>query len=205
MSTDLLPDNATDLERELALASAPLDLVDPAVIETIWDAWRCPKALLPWLAWALSVDHWDEGWSEIVKRQAIADSPEYHRRKGTRATVEQLLVLPGRPVEITEWFDRVPEGRRGTAMVHIEAPLAEINAAIRAVKPLVMTSKPKSRSIYIGAGERIAGSIVVAAGVLIEELTTVAPYAYAGETLEGGIVFAAGFITEELTIVEQAA
>jgi len=202
--SDLLPDNATDLERDLALASAPLDQIDPTVIETIWDAWRCPKRYLAWLAWAMSVDHWDDGWSEIVKRQAISDSPAYHRRKGTRATVEQLLTLPGRPVEITEWFDRVPEGRRGTASVHIEAPLAEVDAAIRAVKPLVLVSKPKARSIYIGAGERIPGAIVVAAGLLTEEVITVAPYAYDGETLEGGLVLAAGILTETLTIVEHA-
>lgn len=205
MSADLLPDNATDLERELALASAPLDQIDPAIIETIWDAWRCPKHLLSWLAWSLSVDHWDDGWSEIVKRQAIADSPDYHRRKGTRATVEQLLALPGLPVEITEWFDRVPQGRRGTAIVHVAASLDAVNAYIRAIQPLMMTSKPKSRAIYIGAGERIPGTLLVGAGLLTEDLTTVEPFAYAGETLEGGLLIAAGLLTEDLTIVEHAA
>lgn len=205
MTDDLLLANATALERELAALSARLDAIDPSVIETIWDAWRCPAALLPWLAWALSVDHWDEAWPEVTRRQAIADSPDYHRRKGTRAAVEQLLALPGLPVEITEWWERTPMGRRGTSMVHVAAPLAGIASYIRAVRPLVMTSKPKARPIYIGAGPRAEGAASIGAVIVTETLVTVDPYAFAAGQPEGVAVLSYGILAETLTTIEAAA
>ena len=35
---------------------------------------NCPADVLPWLGWALSVDDWDQDWSEQQKRSAIAAS-----------------------------------------------------------------------------------------------------------------------------------
>jgi len=55
-SANLLPPNATQAERALsqAIVARPL----PVDITALWDADRCPAALLPWLAWALSVVEW---------------------------------------------------------------------------------------------------------------------------------------------------
>ncbi|MCO4053399.1 MAG: phage tail protein I [Bosea sp.] len=196
---DLAPPNATDLERELTRLSSRLDAIDPAVIEAIWDAWRCPAPLLPWLAWALSVDWWDDAWSEIQKRQAIADSPDYHRRKGTRSAVESIIALSGRAYEITEWFEQSPPGRRGTATVHVEAELGEILALSHRIRPLVMTSKPKSRAVFIGIGPRAPGSIVFGAGILDETITEISPYSYQGENADAGLTIGIGFLDETLT------
>jgi len=52
---------------------------------------RCPAPLLPWLAWALSVDVWDAAWPEVTKRRAIAESLAIHRIKGSRASVERAV------------------------------------------------------------------------------------------------------------------
>ena len=201
---DLLPSNATTLERELARLSGYLDDIEPSVIAAIWDAWRCPVQLLPWLGWAMSVDVWDAAWPEVTQRQAIADSPEYHRRKGTRWSVEQLLALAGRPVELTEWFDRVPEGRRGTASVHIEADLDQIAAVLRIIRPLVMAAKPKSRAIFFGAGDTVSGSYAIAGAMVTEELVIVDPYAFAAEDPEGAFVTSFGLLAEELITIEAA-
>lgn len=198
----LLPSNATPLERELARLSTPLAAINPAVIETIWDAWRCPSPLLPWLAWAMSVDHWDETWSEIAKRQSIADSPDYHRRKGTRAAVEALLTLGGAPFEIHEWHEVSPPGRRGTANIHIEAALADIAMILRKVRPLVMTSKPKSRAVFFGVGEKAAGGLSLGAAILEEQLVIVDPYAFIADAPEGVAVLSYGLLAEELITVE---
>lgn len=202
MTADLLPDGAMHFERELAALSAALDAIDPSVIETIWDAWRCPAALLPWLAWALSVDVWDDGWAEPVKRQAIADSPDYHRIKGTVQAVNSALGLSGRPFDLTEWFERVPVGRRGTARIFVETTLDDVPRILRAIRPLVMSAKPKSRAVVFGAGELASGTPVIAAGLLVEELVTVEPYALQDESLEGFPVIAAGLLVEELITVE---
>ncbi|BCB18060.1 phage tail protein I [Bosea sp. ANAM02] len=199
---DLLPSNADVFEREIAALSAELDAIDPAVIETLWDAWRCPAALLPWLAWAVSVDAWDDGWAEPVKRQAIADSPDYHRIKGTVHAVTSALSLADRPFELTEWGDQLPLGRRGTSRVFVETTIDDVPRILKAVRPLVMSAKPKSRPIVFGAGELAIGSVVMGAGLLTEELVTVEPYALSGETFEFTPVLAAGLFLEELITVE---
>ncbi|WP_449255191.1 phage tail protein I [Bosea sp. (in: a-proteobacteria)] len=202
MTADLLPGSATHFERELAGLSASLDGLNPLVIETIWDAWRCPSALLPWLGWALSVDVWDDGWPEPAKRQAIADSPDYHRIKGTVQAVTAALALAERPFELTEWFDQVPAGRRGTARVFIETTLDDVGRLMKAVRPLVTSAKPKARPIVFGVGEMASGVPVIGAGILVEELVTVDPYALAGETFEFTSVVGAGLLVEELITVE---
>lgn len=200
--TDLAPPNSPAMERELARLSAALDEIDPSVIETIWDAWRCPRSLLPWLAWAMSVDVWEEGWSEIVKRQAIADSPYYHRIRGTVLSVQKALALALRPYELTEWFDYLPQRRRGTATIFVETTLDDIPRIIRSIRPLVMAAKPKTRAVAFGAGESIPGPFVVGAGLLTEELITVDPYAYDGEEIDAAFVVGAGLLTETLTTIE---
>lgn len=199
---DLLPDSATQFERELAALSAELDAIDPVVIETLWDAWRCPSPLLPWLAWALSIDVWEDGWAEPLKRQTIAGSPDYHRVKGTVQAVMAALALAQRPVELTEWGDQVPPGRRGTSRIFVETTLDDVPRILKAIRPLVMSAKPKSRPIMFGAGELASGAPVVSAGLLIDELVTVEPYALAGETFEFLPVLAAGLLVEELITVE---
>jgi phage tail P2-like protein len=204
-AADLLPSNATVLERELALQSGTLDAIDPVAIEGIWDAWRCPAALLPWLAWALSVDHWDDAWSEIIKRQTIADSPAYHRRKGSVASVEDLVALAGKPFSIIEWWQHLSLSRRGTAIIHIEAALDEVNGVLRKVRPLVMASKPKSRAVFLGAGEAAVAVMHMGAGLLEESLTIVNPYTYLGDAADGFAVMGAGLLDETLTTIGPAA
>ena len=201
---DLLPTETTALEQELSRLSERIPALVTEPIETIWDAWRCPASLLPWLAWAMSLDDWSDAWPDTVKRQAIADSPEFHRRKGTVQSVASAAALSGRSVEITEWFDRLPQGRCGTASIHIEAPVELAFAALKSVRALIYASKPKSRAVFIGAGERIPGVIAIVGGILDETLTIIDPYAYAGDDADGFAVIGVGILDETLTIVEPA-
>jgi phage tail P2-like protein len=199
---DLLPDSATHFERALAEQSQGLDAIDPVVIETIWDAWRCPTVLLPWLAWAVSVDIWDDAWPETVKRQAIADSPDYHRIKGTVQAVLSALALSGRPFELTEWAEQIPLGRRGTARVFVETTLDDIGRILKVIRPLVMSAKPKSRAFAFGAGELRSGPLTVGVGLLEESLTTVEPYEYLGDEAEGTARLGGAVLVETLTTIE---
>lgn len=101
-SAQLLPPNATPLERVFCEAAAMQH--KPEVIASLWDAQRCPVAVLPWLAWALSVDEWDEAWPEARKRQAVLQSVQLHRRKGTPWAVLRALEVRGYPgCEIIEY------------------------------------------------------------------------------------------------------
>lgn len=98
----LLPPNATPQEHALDDSTARLgDL--PVDIAKLWNANECPIALLPYLAWTLSVDEWDETWSEAQKRAVVAASYEIHSLKGTPYAIKSALQALGYDnVEIRE-------------------------------------------------------------------------------------------------------
>lgn len=98
--SDLLPPNATDAERALSIAVRP---EIPVPLRTLWNPYQCPANVLPWLAWALSVDEWDATWPETTQRQTIAASISQHKIKGTVGAVKSALLRGlGRTVEINE-------------------------------------------------------------------------------------------------------
>jgi phage tail P2-like protein len=90
----LLPPNATPQETAIEAATARIGEV-PVPNATLWTPATCPAALLPWLAWALSVDEWDGTWPEERQRAVIAASVAVHRRKGTRGAVVAALAAAG--------------------------------------------------------------------------------------------------------------
>jgi phage tail P2-like protein len=97
----LLPPNATPQERALSEATARVgDVLVP--IRTLWNPQTCPAALLPWLAWAMSVDDWDATWTEQQKRDVIAASVEVHRHKGTIGALKAALRPLNYDVQIDE-------------------------------------------------------------------------------------------------------
>lgn len=103
MISRLLPPNRTPLES--ALADAMSLTTDPGVIRTLADSARCPAALLPWLAWAKSVDGWDEAVTEPARRALIRQSFAIHKRKGTVGAVRRALGALGVSVDFREWHD----------------------------------------------------------------------------------------------------
>lgn len=106
----LLPPSSTDLQ--YALEATDAERLDALSIphRTLWSADDCPTNLLPWLAWAVSVDVWRDSWPESVKRDAIRNAPELHRLKGTAAAVKQSVAALGADIQIVEWFQMEPMG-----------------------------------------------------------------------------------------------
>lgn len=101
---DLLPRNSTPLERALSRTAGRFN--PPAVVPTLWNAATCPPAVLPFLAWSLSVDEWDHGWSVEKKRAVIAAARQIHQKKGTPQAVRTALASVGQPdAEIIERAD----------------------------------------------------------------------------------------------------
>lgn len=90
----LLPNNATPLERSLDLFPVRI-APDPKRIATLWDAETCPAHLLPYLAWAFSVDDWQDDWPETQRRKVLLDAIAVHRRKGTVRAVKDALASAG--------------------------------------------------------------------------------------------------------------
>ncbi|WP_316347597.1 phage tail protein I [Desulfuromonas acetoxidans] len=104
MSNSLLPANATSLERDLETVTARVADI-PIVVGTLWNPQTCPASLLPWLAWALSVDDWQSDWPEATKRAVLAESLLIHCRKGTPWAVERALIAAGAPnATVLDWY-----------------------------------------------------------------------------------------------------
>ena len=100
----LLPTNATDTE--LALEGATARIGELSVpIKDLWNPEHCPAPLLPWLAWALSVDVWHSEWREAEQRQVIAESIQVHKAKGTRSAIERALSALAIRVDLLEWWE----------------------------------------------------------------------------------------------------
>lgn len=90
----LLPPNAQPIEYDLEQFPARhQDFAAP--IRMLWSTDACPAHMLPWLAWAFSVDDWDPDWPEETKRSAVAASIAIHRRKGTIGAVRNALAAFG--------------------------------------------------------------------------------------------------------------
>jgi phage tail P2-like protein len=98
---DLLPPNSTSQERALSKTTARVGDV-PMQIKQVWNPQTCPAGILPWLAWAMSVDEWDANWTEQQKRDAIAASVQVHRTKGTIGAVRRALQALGYEVLVNE-------------------------------------------------------------------------------------------------------
>jgi len=113
----LLPPNASPLELAMEQALARLSDV-PVPLTVLWNPDACPVELLPMLAWSLSVDWWDDEWTEQQKRSVIKASIAVHRKKGTPWAVEYGLSVLGFPATVSEWFQY--DGERGCFRVWLE-------------------------------------------------------------------------------------
>lgn len=145
MSSRLLPNNATQLER--VLADVLVDDLKPPIRDLI-DPERCPAEFLPYLAWSYSVDRWDVGWSDAVKRGVIAASFDVHLRKGTVAAVRRVIEPLGYLIEIVEWWETEPPGPRGTFQLRIGVQEHGITDEMyREVERLIDDARPVARHL----------------------------------------------------------
>ncbi|MGY4015454.1 phage tail protein I [Aeromonas molluscorum] len=90
---DLLPPSVTRLEH-LTAATLASNLM-PELITSTRFADTCPAPLLPWLAWARSVDWWELAESEDQQRALILASFRLHQRKGTPWAIKEALTVLG--------------------------------------------------------------------------------------------------------------
>lgn len=103
MSRHLLPNNRTALEA--GVANAGTIELDTAPLRGLADSARCPATLLPWLAWAMSVESWDDALNDKQRRELIRQSIPIHKHKGTAGAVRRAMAALGVTVEFQEWRD----------------------------------------------------------------------------------------------------
>ncbi|WP_233638547.1 phage tail protein I, partial [Citrobacter cronae] len=73
-------------------------------LRDLWNPATCPVRFLPYLAWAFSVDRWDESWTESVKRRVVQDAFYIHQHKGTTSAVRRVVEPFGFLIRIIEWW-----------------------------------------------------------------------------------------------------
>ncbi|MCO8161989.1 phage tail protein I [Pseudomonas sp. 21LCFQ010] len=138
----LLPNSSTTFEQRLE--NARLIDLDPDVILKLWNPWTCPLHLLPQLAWALSVDEWNDNWDEATQRQVVANSVQIHRLKGTVGAVERAMESLGHETRLIEWWQMQPPGEPHTFTAEIdiddrgmsESLLSSLERQINRAKPV---------------------------------------------------------------------
>lgn len=111
-----LPLNSTPLELAIEAANYENTLIP---LRSLYNADTCPEHLLPYLAWAWSVDRWNNGWSSEAKRSAIRSAYTVHARKGTIGALRRVVEPLGYLIDVVEWFDTMPEGVPGTFALEV--------------------------------------------------------------------------------------
>lgn len=197
--TSILPANLAELERDI---DAALDRLGDIKVDTatLWNPWTCPPQVLPFLAWALSVDQWRSAWSEQQKRRMVAQSLDLHRIKGTRRALDLAVAGFGLQVKITEWFDAVPEMPRGTFRVDIYSTDQSVSEELGAeLLRAVEGAKRKSQHLAgFSLNLQSHASARLGVGGLLGETVRVYPYQPKDMLISGPIRMGAGGRTQEV-------
>ena len=173
----LLPPGSSQLERRAAEACAGIsDLNVP--LRDLWNPARCPVKFLPYLAWAFSVDRWDEKWTAAEKRKAVTDAFYIHRRKGTVAAIRRVIEAMGFSMSIAEWWEVADP--RGTFRLTIDVNDVGITEEIvRELERLIGDARPVSRHIaQLSISTKTTGNIFIAAAINDGNIITVYPADY---------------------------
>ena len=125
LSKTLLPPNSSDQEQ--AIEDAMRMDVDLSAVGTLRNPATCPAAVLPFLGWGLAIAQWNPDWTEAEKRAAIADAIPFHKRKGTRGIVKEILERFHPLLQLVEWWETAPKGIPHT--FEVRAPAADIPAS----------------------------------------------------------------------------
>ncbi|WP_133624828.1 phage tail protein I [Erwinia sp. LJJL01] len=145
MSDRLLPVGSSQLEVAAAEACARLQQL-PVPLRTLWNPQTCPLPLLPYLAWAWSVDRWDEEWPEETRRAVVAASQFIHRRKGTISAIRRVVEPLGYVINVHEWWQTSePPGTFRLDIGVLESGIDE--AMFNEMERLIGDAKPVSRHL----------------------------------------------------------
>ncbi|HDG7817272.1 TPA: phage tail protein I [Klebsiella quasipneumoniae] len=190
MNSSLLPPSSGDWLRHTETGTARLSAITVA-LRTLWTPTACPVDLLPYLAWALSVDRWDKDWPAERKITAIQKSYWLHRRKGTRGAVRRVVEDMGFSATFAEWFEVDDEA--GTFRLEVDVNETGITTrTLNELNRLVSDAKPVSRHMaQFNIAARVKGDIYVGTSLCCGEIISVYPpdYEPAENILYNGTIF----------------
>lgn len=177
MNNSLLPPSSTAWMRSAEVATARLSAITVA-LQTLWTPTACPVDLLPYLAWALSVDRWDKSWPAAKKVAAIQQSYWLHRRKGTRAAVRRVIEDMGFSATFAEWFD--VGDNPGTFRLEVDVNEVGLTPkTLDELNRLIGDAKPVSRHLaQMTIATSSHGYAWAGVAVIDGEITTIYPEGY---------------------------
>lgn len=179
--SSVLPPGSSALERRAAEAcSVGMDLSVP--LRDLWNPARCPVKFLPYLAWAFSVDRWDEDWPEAEKRKAVSDAFYIHRRKGTVSAIRRVIENMGYSMSVAEWWEVADPA--GTFRLSIDVNDVGITEEmVGELERLIGDAKSASRHLVgLDVRTRTDGIIHCAAASYCGDVMTVYPPGYVPKT-----------------------
>ena len=186
MGNILLPSSSTIKEKAIEQTIARTDDIPAQIISDVWNPDTCPAELLPWLAWAMSVDEWDIIWPADIKRSVIKQSISVHQKKGTRGAVRRALDALGVNIELKEWFETDATPHTFEIEARGNETLSQQNEAIidqeffSTVRRVINDIKP-ARShfqVQVGATFGIIGlkkAIAANTGAIVREHAAISP------------------------------
>ena len=144
-NTRLLPVGSSPLEVAAARACAEIEKT-PVPLRQLWNPDSCPANLLPWLAWAFSVDRWDESWPEATRREVIRAAWFIHAHKGTIGAGRRVVEPLGYLINVSEWWES--DDPPGTFRVDIGVLETGITEEMYyEMERLIADAKPASRHL----------------------------------------------------------
>lgn len=200
---NLLPPNATALERRLAQINAEAQDGVAIPLRDLWNPQTCPEAALPFLAWAFSVDRWDSAWPIATKRAVVAASYEVHRRKGTIAAIRRAVEPLGYLIRVVEWHQMIPEGPRGTFKLDVGVLDTGITEEMyQELERLIADAKRLSQHMTgLAINVESRGAMRIAGTALLGDVITVYPYSPEPVEVAGAYFYAgAAHLVDTITV-----
>ena len=172
----LLPPNATALLRDLEnVFGDSFDL--PTLNRYVVNPDLAPAHILPWLAWALSVDDWSDNWSEAIRRNIIKASVEVHRKKGTIGAVKKALqAFNYTNVKVEEWFNYGADPYFFRVFFDVVEPGFDVNILPQIQKVIESTKNARSHLEILKAYLTTELNLVsIGSAVISKEITSLYP------------------------------
>lgn len=173
----ILPPNATplqkDLENAIAFRLGKLDIPN----RWLMNPEKCPEHILPWLAWAVSVDVWNDAWAVETRRAVIKASLQVHKQKGTIGALKRALAAFNFDnTQVEEWFEYGGEPFHFKVLVEVLTAdfdileLTEVYSVIQSAKNV--RSHLDSLETYLATRTNMP---IIAAAIMSGEVITIYP------------------------------
>lgn len=164
--TSLLPPNRTSFEAALEVPQERVDAI-PTPLASLWNPDTVPSALLPWLAWSLSLESWQSYWSDTIKRNRVRQAITIARHRGTAGAVKAAVEAFCGYVSIREWWETSPKGTPHTFALLLTLSGADGNVAtaeyVDDVIEAVRQAKPLRSHFTFTQGINATGAVGVIA------------------------------------------